>query len=69
MPPIDTIGARPGGRRRRLPETDERRCPSCQSRELTRMGYLILSGETVTEEFLRCEPCGTPFLFVRKAVG
>jgi DNA-directed RNA polymerase subunit M/transcription elongation factor TFIIS len=51
-----------------LPETDERRCPTCQSRELTRMGYLILAGETVTEEFLRCEPCGTPFLFVRKAI-
>ena len=52
-----------------LPETDERRCPSCQRRELSPMGYLILSGETVTEEFLRCEPCGTLFLFVRKAVG
>ena len=52
-----------------LPETGERRCPSCQRRDLSPMGYLILSGETVTEEFLRCEPCGTTFLFVRKAVG
>jgi hypothetical protein len=48
-----------------LPETRERRCPSCQSEQIVYAGRIIGAGGMVKVE-RRCEACGTAFLFVRE---
>ena len=48
-----------------LPETRERRCPSCQSERIVYAGRIIGAGGLIKVE-QRCEACGTAFLFVRE---
>jgi transcriptional regulator NrdR family protein len=48
-----------------LPETRERRCPSCQSERIVYAGRIIGAGGMVKVE-RRCEECGTAFWFVRE---
>ena len=48
-----------------LPETRERRCPSCQSEEIVYAGRIFGAGGMVKVE-RRCEACETAFLFVRE---
>jgi uncharacterized protein (DUF983 family) len=48
-----------------LPETRERRCPSCQSEQIVYAGRIMGVGGMVKVE-RRCEACGTAFLFVRE---
>ena len=50
-----------------LPETRERRCPSCQSEEIVYAGRIIGAGGMVNEE-RRCEACGVAFWFVRERI-
>ena len=50
-----------------LPETRERRCPSCQSEQIVYAGRIIGVGGLVKVEH-RCEECGTAFLFVRERI-
>ena len=47
-----------------LPETRERRCPSCQSEKIVHAGYVVGGGGTIRSE-QRCEGCGIAFWFVR----
>jgi uncharacterized protein (DUF983 family) len=48
-----------------LPETRERRCPSCQSEQIVYAGR-IMGVEGMVKVERRCEECGTAFLFVRE---
>ena len=48
-----------------LPETRERRCPSCQSEQVLYAGQVFGAGGLIKVEH-RCEACGTAFLFVRE---
>lgn len=48
-----------------LPETRERRCPSCESEQIVYAGRIIGAGGLIKVE-RRCEACGTAFLFVRE---
>jgi len=50
-----------------LPETRERRCPSCQSQRIVHAGHVIGAGGMIKAE-QRCEACGTTFLFVRQRI-
>jgi ribosomal protein S27E len=50
-----------------LPETRERRCPSCQSEQIVYAGRIIGAGGMTKVERL-CEACGTAFLFVRDRI-
>jgi DNA-directed RNA polymerase subunit RPC12/RpoP len=46
-----------------LPETLERRCPSCASERIAPAGRARAGGGMIKEEF-RCAACGTAFWFV-----
>ena len=50
-----------------LPETRERRCPSCQSEQIVYAGRIIGAGGMIKVE-RQCEACGTAFLFVRERI-
>jgi DNA-binding response OmpR family regulator len=51
-----------------LPETYERRCPSCQSEHIVHAGHVITTGGMIRAEH-RCEACAAAFAFVRKRVA
>ena len=51
-----------------LPETRERRCPSCQSQRIVHAGPVI-GAEGMIKAEQQCEACGIAFLFVRKRVA
>jgi DNA-directed RNA polymerase subunit RPC12/RpoP len=48
-----------------LPESRDRRCPACESEELTFANHVLAVGGAIKEEY-RCTTCGTAFWFVRK---
>jgi hypothetical protein len=48
-----------------LPETFERRCPSCRSQRVTPMGRVLATDTTIKSKHW-CAACGTAFWFVRK---
>ena len=50
-----------------LPETRERRCPSCASERIEPVSHVTASEGMIKVEY-RCEVCGTAFWFVRKAI-
>jgi uncharacterized protein (DUF983 family) len=62
MPGVLGCGAMP---REELPETRERRCPACQSEQITPVGHVEAAHGLIKVKH-RCEACGTAFLFVRK---
>ena len=47
-----------------LPETVERRCPSCTSEQLAPVGRVTAAWGMIKEE-VWCEACETVFVFVR----
>lgn len=47
-----------------LPETHERRCPSCRSLRVTPVGHVLAIAAEVWAKH-RCSACGTAFWFVR----
>jgi hypothetical protein len=49
-----------------LPETRERRCPSCRSQRIAPMGR-VLATETTIKSKHWCAACGTAFWLVRLA--
>ena len=49
------------------PETDVRRCPTCQGERITNVGPVFAYGEIIKVRY-RCETCGTLFWFVRTPV-
>ncbi len=52
-----------------LPETRERRCPSCRSQRIVPMGRVFANRDGVIKEKHWCEACGTAFWFVRKLIA
>ena len=50
-----------------LPETRERRCPTCQSEQIEPVGRVV-AGAGLSRVQHRCETCGTAFGFVRKPI-
>ena len=50
-----------------LPETRERRCPSCASERIEPVSHVTASEGTIKVEY-RCEACSTAFWFVRNAI-
>ena len=51
-----------------LPETRERRCPSCQSELIVYAGRILGAGGGMIKVERRCEACGTAFWFVRERI-
>jgi uncharacterized protein (DUF983 family) len=51
-----------------LPETRERRCPSCASERIEPVSHVTASEGMIKVE-QRCEACGTAFWFVRNAIA
>jgi ribosomal protein S14 len=47
-----------------LPETRERRCPSCGGAQIVHAGHVVAGEGTIRAEH-RCERCGIAFWFVR----
>jgi uncharacterized protein with PIN domain len=55
-----------------LPETKERRCPSCHGGTITPANHLLAIDDRlikVTKEEFRCRACGTAFWIVRKSLN
>ena len=52
---------------RALPETFERRCPSCQGQSIVHAGHVVAGAGMIRSEH-RCEECSTAFWFVRKRI-
>ncbi len=50
-----------------LLETNEPRCPACQSHRIAPVGHVLAAGGLIKLE-QRCEACGTAFFLVHKAV-
>jgi hypothetical protein len=48
-----------------LPETQERRCPACQSYRIMSIGR-VLATEAGAKQKRWCEACGVVFVLVRK---
>jgi len=51
-----------------LPETRERRCPSCASERIRPVSHVTASEGLIKVEY-RCEACGIAFWFVRSAIA
>jgi hypothetical protein len=50
-----------------LPETGERRCPSCTSEQLAPVGR-VTAGWGMIKEEVRCEMCETVFVFAKPSL-
>jgi transcriptional regulator NrdR family protein len=50
-----------------LPETRDRRCPTCQSEQTVQEGRVEAAGKIIKPE-RRCEACGARFVFVRNTI-
>ena len=60
--------ARMGALGPELPETGERRCPSCASTRITPVSHVTAICGLIKVEH-RCEACATAFWFVRNAIA